>query len=315
MVNLQTSERGNIGDLKASLLILLLACPTVMVGAKEAASEGITFSYKARSLQPGDVVFLEVKSQRPMTGLSASAFGREFPVFCDSGGLECVALVGIDLDTQPGTYVFRISGEGPYGRPMLSEQGITVAAKKFPTRRLTVDEKYVTPPPEALIRIKQESARVNAIFKTRTPERYWDGPFLLPVPGQVISEFGKRSVYNGQQRSAHTGVDLRGATGTPVQAPNAGKVVLAEPLYYSGKTVIIDHGLSLYSYFGHLSALTVKERDFVNAGDLVGKVGATGLVTGPHLHWTVRLAGTRVDPLSLVSVLEARTSPSQSAVR
>jgi murein DD-endopeptidase MepM/ murein hydrolase activator NlpD len=144
---------------------------------------------------------------------------------------------------------------------------------------------------------------VRAIFDATSPQRFWSGRFELPVDGQAISEFGKRSVYNGQPRSPHSGTDFQAVTGTQVRAPNAGKVVLAAELYYSGNTVIFDHGLGLYSYFGHLSAISVQEQNSVTTGEVVGKVGATGLVTGPHLHWSVRLAGTRVDPLSLLSLL------------
>ena len=188
----------------------------------------------------------------------------------------------------------------------MAEDTLTVTAKTFPTRRLTVDEKFVNPPQQVLARIQEESARVRAIFDTVTPRRYWSGSFSLPVPGPVISAFGKRSVYNGQPRSPHSGTDFQGATGTPIRAPNAGKVVLASALYYSGNTVILDHGLGLYSYFGHMSAFSVKEGDQVKPGEVLGKVGATGVVTGPHLHWSVRLAGTRVDPLSLIRVLAGK---------
>ena len=107
---------------------------------------------------------------------------------------------------------------------------------------------------------------------------------------------------NGQERSPHSGTDFKGASGTPIKAPNGGSVVLTADLYYSGNTVIIDHGFGLYSYFCHLSRFESQEGDTVGAGDIVGYVGATGRVTGPHLHWTVRLVKTRVDPLSLMAV-------------
>jgi murein DD-endopeptidase MepM/ murein hydrolase activator NlpD len=187
---------------------------------------------------------------------------------------------------------------------MVSEQySLAVTGKTFPTRRLTVDEKYVSPPAQVQARIKAESARVSAIFAAVSRERYWRGPFRVPVPGPPISEFGKRSVYNGQPRSPHAGTDFQGAAGTPIVAPNAGKVVLAGNLYYSGNTVIVDHGLGLYSYFGHMSVISVHEGDQVATGQALGKVGATGLVTGPHLHLSVRLVGTRVDPMSLLTLL------------
>jgi len=144
---------------------------------------------------------------------------------------------------------------------------------------------------------------VNSIFGSTRREKLWNGPFRLPVPGEVISVFGKRSIYNGRPRSPHAGVDFRGAAGTPIHAPNTGVVVLAAGLYFSGNTVIIDHGMGLYSYLGHMSSIAVKEGDHVETGDVVGRVGSTGVATGPHLHWTVRLIRTRIDPLSVVDLL------------
>jgi murein DD-endopeptidase MepM/ murein hydrolase activator NlpD len=268
-----------------------------------AAGPDIKVTRQARSLQPGEIVLLEVESSRPLRQLRAVAFGHEFPCYLDGSGPRWTGLVGIDLDTKPGRYAVKVSGSDIDGKPVASEDTLTITAKKFPTRELTVDEKFVNPPASVMARIKEESERVRAIFDAVSVQRYWHGPFRVPVPGPAISEFGKRSIYNGQPRSPHTGTDFQGATGTPIQAPNAGKVVLAANLYYSGNTIILDHGQGLYSYFGHLSAFSVRAGDQVNSGDVVGKVGATGLVTGPHLHWSVRLVGTRVDPLSLISVL------------
>jgi murein DD-endopeptidase MepM/ murein hydrolase activator NlpD len=266
----------------------------------------VTVSHRARSLQPGEVVALTIESPRPLREVRVHAFDRSFPCFQGAEPLTWSALVGIDLDTKPGRYAIGVSGLDADGKAVTVEYPLTVVAKRFATRSLRVDPKYVTPPPEALPRIEHESTLVRAIFDTVSPERYWSGRFIRPVRGRAISEFGKRSIYNGQPRSAHGGTDFAGATGTAIKAPNAGKVVLAANLYYSGNTVILDHGLGLYSYFGHMSTFSAAVGDVVAAGDLVGTVGATGVVTGPHLHWTVRLAGTRVDPLSLVEVLNPR---------
>jgi len=117
------------------------------------------------------------------------------------------------------------------------------------------------------------------------------------------SAFGTRSVFNGQPRSAHGGADFLSPAGTPIHAPNAGRIVLARDLYFSGNTVVIDHGLGLFSMLAHLSAIDVHEGDGVTADQRIGLVGATGRVTGPHLHWAVRAGGARVDPLSLLAVL------------
>ncbi len=283
-------------------LRLWIAAPAV-VSAVMAASADITVGHRARSLQPGEVVVLTMESARRLHDVRVGAFERSFPCFETADPLRWSGLVGIDLDTKPGRYVVKVAGLDADGKAVTVEYPVTVAPKAFATRALTVDERYVSPPREALARIQKESEKVRALLDVVSPGRYWTGPFVLPVPGKPISDFGKRSVYNGQPRSPHGGTDFAGATGTPVKAPNAGRVVLAANLYYSGNTIILDHGQGLYSYFGHLSAFSAREGDAVAAGDVVGAVGATGLVTGPHLHWSVRLAGSRVDPLSLVDVL------------
>jgi murein DD-endopeptidase MepM/ murein hydrolase activator NlpD len=283
---------------------LCLWIPTpIALSAVLALSADMTVAHRARSLQPGEVVMLTMESTRPLREVRVSAFDRSFLCFETADPLKWSGLIGIDLDTTPGQYVVHVTGLDADGTAVTVDYPMTVAPKKFATRTLTVDERYVSPPREALARIRMESEKVRAVFDAVSPERYWTEPFALPVPGRPISEFGKRSVYNGHPRSPHAGTDFAGATGTPIRAPNAGKVVLAANLYYSGNTIILDHGRGLYSYFGHMSAFSAHEGDTVAAGDVVGKVGATGLVTGPHLHWSVRLAGTRVDPLSLVDVL------------
>jgi murein DD-endopeptidase MepM/ murein hydrolase activator NlpD len=285
-----------------SIIVSIILTPVVSFpqGAEPAA---LKITHSERALAPGEIVLLRVEGQKPLTQMGVRAFAREFPMFPENEGRSWVALVGIDMDAVAGTYPVEIRGSEKGGIPVGGEIRLAVAAKRFPTRALTVDPKFVTPPALVLARIRQEAERVRAIFDSTSPEKYWGGEFLVPVPGPVISEFGKRSIYNGQPRSAHSGTDFRGATGTPIRAPNGGKVVLAANLYYSGNTVILDHGLGLFSYFGHMSEFLVKEGDRIERGIALGKVGATGLVTGPHLHWTLRLAGTRVDPMSLLSLL------------
>ena len=283
-------------------IVLLLQFATAPISTV-AVDDAITFVHSARSMQPGEVILLEARSPQPLRELQAKAFAREFVFFPGNGGLQWTGLIGIDLETKPGNYRLELSGIRTDGKAAIGGGTLSVKSRKFPERHLTVDEKYVSPPAEVLARIKQESKRVTGIFSTTTPERIWQGPFRLPVPGEVISAFGKRSIYNGKPRSPHAGVDFRGSTGTPVRAPNSGVVALASNLYYSGNTVILDHGLGLYSYFGHMSSISVQEGDRVETGAIVGKVGATGVVTGPHLHWTVRLSTSRIDPMSLVHVL------------
>jgi len=267
------------------------------------SEDTLTFVHEERSIQPGEMLRFQVHASRPLSRLSIKAFDRAFPAFPMAGESEWTGLVGIDLDAKPGRYQIELSGTEKTGEKVNAKAVLNVIGKQFPTRKLTVDEKYVAPPAAVLARIEQERKRVNGIFASIRPEKLWDGPFQLPVPGAVISVFGKRSIYNGRPRSPHAGVDFRGATGTPIRAPNTGIIILADNLYYTGNTVIIDHGMGLYSYLGHMSAISVNQGDPVNKGEIVGKVGSTGVATGPHLHWTIRLVTARIDPLSVVDLL------------
>jgi len=226
------------------------------------------------------------------------AFGRDWPAYEDGSARRWRAPVGIDLDTRPATYHAEIAaGEDRTSYPLV------VRARAFRTRHLTVNPDLVNPPPDALERIDAEARELSDIWAHGEPQRLWSGPFVRPVPDEANSAFGTRSVYNGEARSPHSGADFLSPEGRPVKAPNAGRIVLAGARYFTGNTVIVDHGLGMFSLFAHLSEMDVKAGDTVAAGDLVGKVGATGRVTGPHLHWTVRVNGARVDPLSLLDVL------------
>jgi murein DD-endopeptidase MepM/ murein hydrolase activator NlpD len=210
-------------------------------------------------------------------------------------------LVGIDLDIAPGTYEVAVeTGAGPTAAAIYP---LVVKPRVFRTRHLTVREGFVNPPAEVTARIQEEAALLDGIWRSSASEKLWTGAFVRPVPDRANSAFGTRSVYNGQPRSPHGGADFQSAAGRRIKAPNAGRVVLARDLYFTGNTVVIDHGLGLFSLLAHMSAFDVREGDVVAAADLVGRVGATGRVTGPHLHWTVRAGDARIDPLSLLAVL------------
>ncbi len=207
------------------------------------------------------------------------------------------ALAGIDLDTKPGAYRLRIERKGGAAP---AAQTLRVVPKEFRVRRLSVPGGFVDPPPEALEQIARDAAVLAAAYARVSPRR-WSGAFVLPVDGQPTSNFGTRSYYNGQRRSPHAGVDFVGKPGTPIRAANHGEVVVASPMYFTGNTIVIDYGDRLFSVFAHLSELHAKVGDTVEPATIVGLVGATGRVTGPHLHWSTRLNGARVDPLSLVT--------------
>lgn len=276
----------------AAALTLLLAAPARM-----------EITSRSRALQPGEVVVLSIAAPDAADQLRVRAFDRDAVAYRDAGR-SWRAVIGIDLDVKPGTYPVQIDATGG----ARATYDLVVRPRVFRTRRLTVDEAFVTPPASEQARIDREAARLAAVWNAPAAERLWTTPFVRPVPHEANSAFGTRSIFNGKPRNAHGGADFLSPAGTPIHAPNAGRVAVASDLYFSGNTVIIDHGLGLFSMLAHLSAIDVHEGDVVAAGQLVGRVGATGRVTGPHLHWAVRAGGARVDPLSLLAVLGSRAA-------
>jgi murein DD-endopeptidase MepM/ murein hydrolase activator NlpD len=284
----------------SALMRVLLA--TVLMSAALTAGQAPALSVQAaaRAVEPGEVIRLTLTTPTPTSAVAVQAFDTAFiPFRVDDRTWQ--VLIGVDLDVKPGRHIVSIVAVDA-NQTSTTTRTLVVADKAFPTRRLTVEPKYVEPPPDVTTRILAEAERLNAIWASRSPERLWSGAFAAPVPDRANSAFGSRSVFNGQPRNPHGGADFASPSGRVIRAPNGGRVVLAEDLYFTGQSVVIDHGLGLVSLFAHLSSIDVQPGTIVNAGDTLGRVGATGRVTGPHLHWTVRLAGTRVDPLSLMNV-------------
>jgi murein DD-endopeptidase MepM/ murein hydrolase activator NlpD len=259
----------------------------------------------ARAVQPGEVVVFTITTATAGYAVQLRVFDRAWPVF-QVDATTWRALVGIDLDTAPRGYSAVITIAAGNTPPMRITRSLPVVRKAFGTRTLTVDEGFVNPPATVAERIAFESSQLAELWTRASTPRAWTDPFALPVADRANSAFGKQSVFNGHVRNAHTGADFPSAAGTAVSAPNAGTVVLADALYFSGNTVVVDHGLGLFSTFAHLSQIDVQPGDVLTKGRQVGRVGATGRVTGAHLHWAVRVNGARVDPLSLVWVSEKR---------
>jgi murein DD-endopeptidase MepM/ murein hydrolase activator NlpD len=204
------------------------------------------------------------------------------------------------LDTKPGEHAANAVLTTDDGRSETREVVINVLAKKYPTTTLNVEERFVELNKADLDRAYRESKEADAIYGRITTDIVPDEPFTVPIPGVVGKNFGERRIFNGEPRAPHSGADLHAAAGTPVHATNRGRVVLAKTLFFTGNTVILDHGLGIYSLYAHLSRIDVKSGEMVKNGQVVGLVGATGRVTAPHLHWGMRVQGARVDPFSLV---------------
>ena len=283
-------------------LIVVAALAAVTIGVAYAqAAETVDTVVAARSLQPGElIVFTSTVSAKP-SRVEVTLFGRRTTAFPLPDG-RWRALVGIDLDQKPGPYTALVEAALPSG-VVHSSTPFVVTAKTFATRTLTVSPDFVNPPASQQQRIERDRAFLKEIFAASADHRLWDRSFLAPVPDPANSAFGTRSIFNGERRNPHAGADFRSPLGRPVKAPNGGKIVAARELFYTGNVVIIDHGLGMFSMLAHLSRIDVKEGDEVKAGDVIGLVGATGRVTGPHLHWALTVMGARVDPVSALAVL------------
>jgi murein DD-endopeptidase MepM/ murein hydrolase activator NlpD len=211
------------------------------------------------------------------------------------------ALIGIDLDQKPGTYPLTVEASGR--REQHARKDLVILPRRFRQRSLRVAPDYVNPPPELLARITTEAEFLVAVYSSSSADAEWRGGFVRPVPGKANSSFGTRSVFNGEPRNPHAGTDFLSGTGTPIHAPAGGRIVAARDLFFSGNTIVIDHGGGVFSMLAHLSRIDVHEGQNVGKADIVGLVGATGRVTGPHLHWALRIGTARIDPLSALAVL------------
>lgn len=210
------------------------------------------------------------------------------------------ALVGIDLEAA-GRLLLRLEGKGRQGQVHVRKWPIQVRPRRFAVQRLTLPQHMVELDPETATRVSEEAGRLKALWKTVTPERLWRGTFLSPViSGAKPEGFGLRRIINNQPRSPHSGADYKAAPGSVVRAPNAARVALTEEQFFAGNALVLDHGLGLYTIYFHLQDSLVKPGDLVQKGQEIGRVGATGRATGPHLHFGVRLNGARIDPAALL---------------
>lgn len=205
-------------------------------------------------------------------------------------------IVGVALDAAPGRHhVVVRTADGD------TTIDFDVAVKQYPEQRLTIaDKRKVNPLPEDMERIQRESKLQRAAYARRTPVRHDLLPFKQPVQGIYSSPFGLRRFLNDQPRSPHSGLDIAADTGTPIAAPAPATVALTGDFFFSGNLVLLDHGGGLVTMYGHLDRIDVEDGEDVDRGDIIGTVGATGRVTGPHLHWTVSIQGDRVDPVILM---------------
>lgn len=212
-------------------------------------------------------------------------------------GRDWIAIVGIPLGTPAGRQQVKVSD----GRSL----AFSVGKKHYKEQRITLkNTRQVNPLPEDLKRIDRELAEQTRAYRSFTPGTPSNLLFDKPVNGPLSSPFGLRRFFNGEERNPHSGLDFAVGAGKPIKAPAAGKVVLIGDYFFNGKTVFVDHGQGLISMFCHMSRVDVKVGQQLPRGGVVGRVGATGRATGPHMHWNVSLNDVRVDPAIFIGAFK-----------
>lgn len=268
--------------------------PALALGVLLLGSSSVQAATPAgRTVGNGDLFVVEVSSGE-RRALWAELEGRRYPAVRSGGDGRAFFLLGFDLDTEAGKYPLKVRYEGK-GEAVVAME-ISVRPREFPVEELSLPEKMVTPPAELLARIGEERKAAQTVYDSSTPEAMWRPPFERPVEGAPSGNFGRRRILNGKPKSPHSGEDYKAGLGSEVTAVARGRVGMAQDLYYSGKTILIDHGGGLVSQYFHLDRMSVEEGQVVVRGEAIGNVGATGRVTGPHLHFGIRLHGMRLDP-------------------
>lgn len=267
-------------------LLLLVAVPSLLYAHHD------HISLHPEEAYPGDVIMLQAK-RGTLSDPKAEFLGKAFRFYKDKKS-DLIALLPVDLKAPTGEHTILIRDWA-----QSSELSVYIKEYAFATIEITVPEEKVTLSPEDKKRVENEYLLLQKIWRQNTKKK-WEGSFVLPTDTPVSEEFGVVRVMNEKKKSVHRGLDLRGETGTPVRAINAGRVILQKELFYGGNTLVIDHGTGLFSYYMHLSAFSVPEGSMVNRGDRIGSIGMTGRATGPHLHISVKLQGVSVNPLALI---------------
>ncbi|MGA3262782.1 MAG: M23 family metallopeptidase [Terracidiphilus sp.] len=277
------------------LLLCVLAAPLAPIRAY-AQSSAVTFTPAV--VESGSPELIRVDA--PATAnLDGEWLGRKLDFFRARDGQAWFALAGVDVEAFAGPSTLHIVVHTG-GDALDLSRTVEIHPAHYRTSSLTVAPGFVEPGPKALKQIEADRRLKESVFASSASDPLWTGSFRAPVTAAPTDSFGARRIFNGKLASIHKGMDFRAPTGTPVRAGNSGMVVLARPLYYEGNCVVIDHGLGLFTLSMHLSRIDVQEGQSVVTGDLLGLSGATGRVTGPHLHWAVRWQGAYLDPAKLL---------------
>lgn len=293
----------------ASVMLLASTLPIDLFAGPLPAGHTVHGHYSGRQ---GQIIVVKVPIDDPATTVQGTFLGRSISFFPDPRRDETkgfVGLLGIDLQDEPGTYELIVTLRTVEQSRTL-RYTVSIVKEKFRVEHLTLPKDKVDLDEKSLVRWKTEQEQVKEALATDSQSKLWQPGFVEPVNGKRTGIFGSVRVMNGQARNPHNGEDIGAPLGTVVAATNDGVVRLTVDHFFSGKGIFVDHGLGFYSMYFHLSEVLVKDGDVVKAGQIVGKVGATGRATGPHLHWGVKLNGARVNPYALLDLPFKGETPS-----
>jgi len=307
------------GLLRSSNIIpILLTVCTIFVAslwyaAPSAAEEPNPFasavSLLSANVANGQVTVLEInlRDLDPTASDPKARFGQNAIVLFQHpvkpAGVYC-GLIGIPLNAAPEKAFVELEWTDFRGR-QATEVPLQIIDGKYKSEALRVDSGKVTLSKKDQQRVAGEKKEIQRIYANSSDTRLWYGSFKKPLAGDTTSVFGTRRLFNGQQRSHHRGTDFRADVGAPVKASNSGIVRLARNLFFSGNIVIVDHGMDIFTNYAHLSKIQVIEGQHIARGDPIGQVGSTGRVSGPHLHWGIKVNGVYVDPLQFLTVISS----------
>lgn len=273
--------------------------------AQASATQELRVSFSSTSFARGSLVLMSIpadEQEKPQV----TWMDQDIALIYHSETSSWRGFLPADLNQKAGLYqavVRRVSEDEETFYPLrVTDMDYGVRVLKLPPDKVNLS-------PAALKRVKREAATIKPLWEAHCRAPEWKDRFILPVNNTIVGTFGKRSIINNRKRHPHSGVDIRGKTGDPVAAMHSGEIVLAADHFFTGKSIYLDHGGCIISMYFHLDDILVEKGDWVEKGQIIGTVGATGRVTGPHLHWGVRVNGAKVNPLTLIDLSRTMEKP------
>jgi murein DD-endopeptidase MepM/ murein hydrolase activator NlpD len=275
---------------------IMISLLTITTRAESLSNADILFSSK--EIDCGGIILVSIdagEQEKPQL----IWMKKNVPLLYDRTKALWMGFIGADLKQKAGLYpcIVRSTFSG-----FKKRYAIRVKRKDYGVRKLILPRVKVILDARSLERAKYEAATIKALWAIDNTTPKWKGHFIMPLNGDIVETFGKKSIINNLQRSPHSGVDLKGDKGDPVRAINHGQVIVSADHFFSGRSLYLDHGGGIISMYFHLDEILVKKGAIVKKGDVIGRVGATGRATGPHLHWGVRINGARIDPIALIEL-------------